>query len=130
MRDATAAAGPRILDIGQCGFDGPAIRQVLRERLGADVTDAATAAAADRLLGESGFDLILVNRVFASDRDSGLDWIERYKTGGGETPVMLVSDLADAQQTAVRSGAVRGFGKSRLRADETLDSIRDAVGGE
>ena len=117
----------KILDVGQCGVDGPAIRHMLQDELGANVVDAPTADVADAKLAESDFDLILVNRVFAKDDASGLDWIETYKTGGGDVPVMLVSDKDDAQAAAEELGATRGFGKSEMDDAATVEVIRGAM---
>ena len=117
----------KILDLGQCGFDGPNIKAVLQEQLGATVVNASTAQAAGQKLDGGAFDLILVNRVFAADDASGLDWIRQYKSEGGQTPVMLVSDHADAQKQAQQLGAVPGFGKANLEAEETLEKIRSAA---
>ena len=36
-----------------------------------------------------------------------------------ETPVMIVSNFADTQKTAVEAGAVQGFGKAALQDNET-----------
>ena len=120
----------KILDVGQCAMDGPALKKLLQSRLDASVTDAATGDAADRKLAEGDFDLILVNRVFDKDDASGLDWIEHYKQAGGTAPVMLVSDKDDAQASAEKLGAARGFGKSTMKDQSTLDLIRDTMGGE
>ena len=37
---------------------------------------------------------------------------------------MLVSNYADAQQAAVAAGAIEGFGKAELGADETEEKLR------
>jgi hypothetical protein len=40
---------------------------------------------------------------------------------------MLVSDKSDAQEQAVQQGALRGFGKSALDADETEQLLRSIL---
>ena len=119
----------QILDVGQCGFDGPALKKLLQSRLDADVTDASTGDVADRKLAEGDYDLVLVNRVFAKGGASGLEWIKAYKAAGHDAPVMLVSDRDEAQEEAVQLGATRGFGKSVMESDATLDHLRAAMGG-
>jgi DNA-binding NtrC family response regulator len=78
------------------------------------------------MLAEKKYDLVLVNRVFDAGGE-GLKFIESLKNAGEATPVMLVSDYADAQAAAVANGAVMGFGKSALGAAEVGERIREVV---
>lgn len=50
----------RILDIGQCGFDGPRLEELWNEELGARATRAGDAAEAGQHLHRDTFDVILV----------------------------------------------------------------------
>jgi two-component system, chemotaxis family, chemotaxis protein CheY len=116
----------RILSVGQCGLDHGGISWTFRQAFGAEVTGVATQAQALDLLAKETFALVLVNRVFDADGDSGVDLIRRLK--GDEvrraTPVMLVSNYADAQKEAVEAGAEPGFGKSSLGRPEMLERVR------
>jgi DNA-binding response OmpR family regulator len=116
-----------ILDVGQCGFDGPRMARLWRERLQAKVINAGTGEEAGAKLKEGEVDIVLVNRVLASDGSSGLDLIPDLLEANAKVPVMLVSDIEEAQVEAVRLGAVRGFGKSELESDETLDLVEQAA---
>jgi hypothetical protein len=58
-----------------------------------------------------------------------MDVIEHVVKLKDAPPVMLVSDLEDAQVAAVAKGALRGFGKSALEETETLELIKQAAGG-
>ncbi len=116
-----------ILDVGQCGFDGPTMKRLFEEQLGASVHSASTADEARRKLASSKYDLVLVNREFAADGDSGIDLIEEFKRTGVTVPVMLVSDRPEAQEAAVKLGALPGFGKSALDDPATYDLIARAA---
>jgi two-component system chemotaxis response regulator CheY len=122
----------RVLSVGQCGFDHGNICRALRRTFGTDVVAVATAGEALSLLRQGGFDLVLVNRVFDADGDSGLDLIRQIK--GDEqlrpVPVMLVSNFPDAQQQAVAAGAEPGFGKAALEAVETMARLKPHLQGE
>lgn len=121
----------KILDVGQCGFDGPRMARLWHEALGAEVDCANTGDDAVEMLQRTDYDIVLVNRVLASDESSGLEVIERLLMLQREIPVMLVSDLAEAQDAAVALGAVRGFGKAHLGERSTLDLVsRVARGSE
>ena len=120
----------KILDVGQCGFDGPRLARLWREVLSAEVDSVDTGDDALARLSSRAYNLVLVNRVLAADGSSGLDVIERLLTTGQKTPVMLVSDLPDAQDLAVALGAVRGFGKAHLGDQATLQLVSRVAGGD
>jgi len=113
----------KILDVGQCGFDGPRMARLWSEALEAEVQNAETGEEAAELLADQDYDLVLVNRVLAADRSSGLDVIERLRAQNARVPIMLVSDLPEAQDAAVALGAVRGFGKAHLGERSTLELV-------
>ena len=119
----------KILDIGQCGFDGP--RMAARwKSAGASVDCAANASDAVGLLAQESFDIVLVNRILAADRGSGLEVIRSLLAAGLKAPIMLVSDLSEAQDQAVALGAVRGFGKAALHEQSTLDLVFQTAGAK
>ncbi len=118
----------KILDVGQCGIDGPGMEQLFTEELDADVLTVDTAAETKQALSEEDFDIVLVNRVLDADGSSGVDLIGQLKDSGVKTPIMLVSDREDAQERAVSVGALRGFGKSELEDRATLRLIKKAAG--
>lgn len=113
----------RILDVGQCGFDGPRMATLWHEKLEAKVDRSASLADATKKLEQHKYDIILVNRLLAADGSSGMAVIEALLKET-KTPVMLVSDLPEAQDEAVALGAVRGFGKAHLGEPETLELVR------
>src|SRR5438552_2303305 len=105
-------AGKRVLSVGQCGFDHGQLAHRLREMFDAEVIAADDERDALRKL-DASFALILVNRVFDADGASGIDFIRRVSEHT-KTPLMLVSNYADAQAEAVAAGSLPGFGKSAL----------------
>ena len=120
----------RILDVGQCGFDGPRMAKMLKTKLEAEVDQASTHDEAKRQLASSKYDVVLVNRVLAADGSSGVELIADLAKHGNTTPFMLVSDMPEAQEEAVAAGAVRGFGKAAIEDPATFDLIRSAAGGK
>src|SRR5260221_5048626 len=106
----------KILDVGQCGLDGPRMARLWHDALGAEVDCADTSDDAVEMLQSNNYDVVLVNRVLAADESAGLEVISRLLELGLGTPVMLVSDLSEAQDAALRLGAERGFGKGPLGA--------------
>ncbi len=94
---------PTILSVGQCGYDDSRIGRLVREATGAFLDRAASAADAHRMIAEKKYDLILVNRIFDAGGE-GLPFIEELKNDPSRVPVMLVSDYADAQASAVAHG--------------------------
>lgn len=117
---------PKILSVGQCGFDGPAIKRQLRDGLNASVVDADGHDDALAVLGTQDFDLVLVNRIFDGTGEPGLDLI-REVAGRGGPPVMMVSNYDDAQAAAEQAGGVRGFGKKQLGSPAVVEAVRSAL---
>ena len=131
MKNATHRGHrPRVLSVGQCGFDGPNIQRVLTEHFDADVETACDTRQAWNVVRDKNFDLVLVNRIFDGNGELGLELIKRLQSNKETqgTPVMLVSNYADAQQSAVELGAKPGFGKNALNAPQTLERIAAALG--
>jgi DNA-binding response OmpR family regulator len=117
----------RILSVGQCGVDGPRLRRWLTDEFDAQVDDARTGDDALRQCQGNTYDLVLINRVLASDGASGLDLVEPVKASGA--PVLLVSDRPEAQEAAAGAGAAAGFGKSILGTPEARERILAACRG-
>ena len=117
----------KILDVGQCGFDGPRMERLWREALGAEVESVDDGEEALEALGRGDVDVVLVNRILAADGASGLEVIEELVSAKCDVPIMLVSDLPEAQDAAVELGAARGFGKADLGDPATLGLVARAA---
>jgi two-component system chemotaxis response regulator CheY len=123
-------AAPRVLSVGQCGFDHRTIAGYLGRQFGALVECANTFDEARDALYRARFDLVLINRVLDLDETSGLDLIRTLKAECGleKVPVMLVSNYPDAQQAAIDLGASPGFGKADLGSPATHDRLKSLLG--
>ena len=116
-----------ILDVGQCGFDGPRLRRMLQDKLDATVDTANTLDEALIKAAATDYALVLVNRILNADGSAGLAVIAAIRAEHPECKVMLVSDLPAAQAEAQRLGALPGFGKAALSATATEDLLRRAL---
>lgn len=112
---------PLVLDVGQCDMDHHAIRALL-EQLGVEVCRGRSQGEARALITANAFDLVLLNRIFDETGEEGIAFIKEVRAAG--MPVMLVSNYPDAQAEAVRLGALKGFGKARLREPETAELLK------
>lgn len=110
----------RVLSIGQCGVDHAAICRFIERQFDARVVPADQAADAMQHLERQSFDLVLVNRKLDIDYTDGLNVIKIIKADPkhGATPVMLVSNYREHQQTAIAAGAEPGFGKQEYDSHE------------
>ncbi len=117
---------PSVLDVGQCNPDHSSISQLLKRQFGASVDRAQYADEAIRLASAKAYDLILINRILDADGSEGLPILDQLKSNPTtqKIPVMLVSNFADAQSTAVSRGAETGFGKNSLRDSATVERLR------
>ncbi|HEY1599759.1 MAG TPA: response regulator [Pirellulales bacterium] len=120
----------RVLDVGQCGPDHAAIRRLLSSRFGAEVVQAHGPTDALAHLRREPFSLVLINRKLDADYSDGLEILNAIKADPAlsSVPVMLVSNYADAQATAVEAGAITGFGKAELGRPETEEKLRGVLG--
>ena len=117
----------RILDVGQCGVDGPRIGRFLVREFNCVVDRAHSKEQALALTAVNAYDLVLVNRLLDRDRTRGIDVIAALRAAHPALRVMLVSNYPEAQEEAERLGALRGFGKSALESDETEELLRSIL---
>lgn len=119
----------RVLDVGQCDPDHASIRGMLETHFDAAVDRAHRLSDALAKLGAQRYDLVLVNRLLDQDQSPGMDLIASMQADDAlkSTPIMLVSNFDDAQTEAVAAGALRGFGKRAIQADETLASLSEIL---
>jgi two-component system chemotaxis response regulator CheY len=115
---------PRVLSIGQCGFDNGAISRTFQSELGAAVDPADTLEEARDLLETGEYALILINRQLDIDHSSGLSVLKQLRADHPATPMMLVSNYPEAQQQAQQAGAQPGFGKATLNNPEILTHLK------
>ncbi|MBW3596525.1 MAG: response regulator [Planctomycetes bacterium] len=115
----------RVLDVGNCAADHGALRRLIEGRFDAKVVASHTRWEALAALREGPFDLVLVNRKLDRDHSDGIDIIREMKSDAAlaATPVMLITNFPDHQQSAVEAGALPGFGKASLDAPETTERL-------
>ena len=115
----------RVLSVGQCAADHAAISRTVRSHFAAEIIPADTLAETLAEVRAQPFALVLVNRVLESDGSSGLEVVRRLQSDDTlrEVPIMLVSNHEEAQQEAVQSGAVLGFGKASLGQPRMLERL-------
>lgn len=119
---------PRVLSVGQCGFDHGRLSRLLRDAFAAEADTADTADEALAALRSGMYGLALVNRVLDLDGSDGLDLVRSIKSEPAlaDVAVVLVSDYPEAQARATSLGAAPGFGKADLgkpRAREALAAV-------
>ena len=121
---------PRVLDVGQCDYDHGSIARHLQSKYSAEVMAADSEGEALVSLRAGSFDLVLVNRLFDGDGTPGLALIRSIKGDPelAKTPVMLVSNHADAQAEAKELGALPGFGKGDLGSGLPVGSLEEVLG--
>ena len=114
----------RILDVGQCGFDHAAIHAFLQHVMPVVVDAAGTAQEAEKLLHIHRYNLVLINRILDRDGSSGIELIEQLRQIPNCPPLMLVSNLPDAQARAMAAGALQGFGKSTIHLPQVAEHLQ------
>jgi CheY-like chemotaxis protein len=123
---------PKVLSVGQCSMDHGTISRYLQREFGAKVTAASDREEFAKQSQAEPYDLVLVNRVLDGDGTTGLELIRQWMSNPGlaETPIMLVSNYADAQKSAESLGALSGFGKASLAAGATRSKLAAVLESE
>jgi two-component SAPR family response regulator len=113
----------RILSVGNCAYDFSNLSKVIQQHFASvELQSVDTALEADAVLQHDSFDLILVNRLFDVNQDSGIAFIRKHKAGQLATPMMLISNFPEYQQEALAAGAVQGFGKKHVK--QALEAVK------
>ncbi len=120
---------PRVIDVGNCGFDHSSLEGLLQKHFQTPCVSVANGAELERELQRGDVALVIVNRVFDADGGDGLALIGQLKQQPetAALPVMLLSNYADAQEKAVALGALPGFGKSSLRSETTRELLASVL---
>lgn len=115
----------RVLDVGNCDPDHGSIRRMLVNNFEVEVDRVMFPVEAIDELTQRSYALVLVNRLIFADDADGLELVRTMKNRDDlrSTPIMMVSNFADAQDRAVAAGAVRGFGKGTLGTPDTLSIL-------
>lgn len=102
----------------------------MADEFGAEVVQAHGLSDTLNQLKNDHFDLVLVNRKLDADYSDGVAIVRAIKSDASlaATPVMLVSNFADAQESAIAAGAEPGFGKAELAAPATREKLRRFLG--
>ena len=115
----------KVLDVGQCKPDHSRISSFLNREFDVEIHQAHSFDEAIKSALDTPFDLILINRILDADGTDGMAVLYELKTqpSTADVPVMIVSNYQNAQDIALESGAVRGFGKAELNNPATKDLL-------
>lgn len=118
-----------MLDVGQCDLDHGHISKTLTEAFHAQVDRAHSCDDAFAALRGSVYNLVLANRILDRDGSEGTALVQRMQADPStkSIPVMIVSNYAEAQATAVSMGARQGFGKSVLDDEQTNTLLSECL---
>ena len=122
----------RIVLVGHCGVDAPRLEAAVSKIL--PRADVVSVNSEERLqeVCEDGADLLLINRQlpFGFESEEGVELMHDIQQMHPEVKMMLVSDRPDAQEEALRAGAVEGFGKADLGTSKIAEILKDALKGQ
>lgn len=119
-----------VLDVGNCGADHGALTRLLTSRFDVEISRAHGMHDALEAMRSKSFDLVLINRVMDRDGSEGIDIIRTAKNDEtlAATPVMMITNYPQHQQSAIDAGAAPGFGKQDLKDPETLKTLEEFLG--
>ena len=102
-----------VLDVGNCGPDFSAIRQMVHTHFDASTIQAHGTDDAIEAIKKNDVALVTINRKLDRDYSDGLDVLKAIKADADtrDVPVMLVTNYQEHQDAAIAEGGVQGFGK-------------------
>src|SRR4051794_26074401 len=115
--------------VGHCGPDST----YLRLAVSSSVKEANVVLAYDEKsltkIIEEGVDLLLLNRQldYGYASEEGVELIAQLRAKHPNLKMMLVSNYEDAQEAAVKAGALYGFGKREIGTPKVKDLLRRAL---
>ncbi len=113
--------------VGHCGPDSFALQSsVMGFVPNSEIVKINSKADRDAQLGE--LSLLLVNRVLDGtfESESGIELIRGLRDDGPK--MMLITNFPEYIEESIEAGAVKGYGKQRMRAPETEAPLHQALG--
>jgi len=97
----------------------------LKNQFDVEIHRAHSFDEASKMAADTTYDLVMINRVLDADASPGMAILHALKSQPttADIPVMIVSNFQDAQDKAIESGAVLGFGKAELDAESTRQKL-------
>ncbi|HMO35333.1 MAG TPA: hypothetical protein PKA06_04760 [Gemmatales bacterium] len=120
----------QVLSVGNCAFDFGTLTDHLKRHFKIEMENVDTAEAAEDTLKKKQYNLVMVNRLFDVNQDSGIDFIRRCKEANKTEPMMLISNFPEAQAEAVAVGAIPGFGKSEVGKPAWVEKLKPFLADE
>ncbi|MEO8271850.1 MAG: response regulator [Aureliella sp.] len=116
-----------VLDVGNCVPDHASIKRLLTSHFDVDVLQTHASTDTLALLRQRSVDLVLINRKLDCDYSDGTEILKQLKSDPvlAKTPVMIISNYAEHQDSAVALGAERGFGKLELQDPATQRKLSE-----
>jgi len=112
----------RVLSIGNCNYDFSTLTTALEKNYQVELQSVDTAEEATKAVKDGQYDLIVVNRLFDVNGESGIELIKKLKPTV-KAPMMLISNYPEYQQQAIAAGAVPGFGKKAVGKPALLEVV-------
>ncbi|MEO2032083.1 MAG: response regulator [Planctomycetaceae bacterium] len=118
-----------ILSVGQCGPDHASLTRFFHQHFDVEILTADLPADALDVLRGRAVDLVLINRKLDADYTDGMNILRTIKADQklSSIPVMIVSNFEEAQQAAVETGAVYGFGKAELSSPVVKERVENVL---
>jgi CheY-like chemotaxis protein len=120
----------RVLNVGHCNPDHASLSRFLTSHFEVEVDRAHHLDDTLSKLRDQKYDLVMINRKLDVDHSEGMEILRTIKSDDDlkTTPVVLISNYADAQDAAVAAGAEPGFGKAELGSPKTKERVTAILG--
>jgi len=118
-------AKARVLDVGNCDPDHAMIRRMLTDNFDVEIDRVMFVEDALAKMRETKYSLVMFNRLIFDDGSEGIPLLHKAQADPRlkDTPVMMISNFAEAQAACVAAGGLPGFGKAAVGRPETVEPL-------
>lgn len=127
-------ASPLVVLVGHCGPDTSYLRMAVQKALpGSPIRSAHDETELDQLLaaipGEDPQPILLINRALESGfaSETGVELVAHIHRKRPLSKLLLVSNFPEAQEEAVKNGALPGFGKREIGSAKVISLLQEAA---
>ena len=99
----------KVLIVGPCYADAQSLKKSLESQFSVSTLEVTKAEEGKNILRQRKIDLILVSRILAGDKSSGLGFLNYVKKSNPKIPIILLTRFPEAQKEALEKGAVAAF---------------------
>lgn len=99
----------KVLIVGPCYADAQSLKKSLEKQFQVSTLEVTKAEEAKNILRQRKIDFIMVSRILAGDKSSGIELLGYLKKNHSGIPVVILTRFPESQKEALGQGAIAAF---------------------